>query len=147
MNVSRKLALLMASLAVSAGAHDTSLNLSAYKGKVVLLNFWATTCGGCKVEIPWFVEFEKKYKHDGLAVIGVSLDDDGWKSVKPWLRERSKEKKLNYPIVIGNDAMAKAWDVEELPKSFLIDRKGKIVATHTGIVDKDAWERQIRALM
>ena len=60
------------------------IKLSELKGKVVLLDFWATWCGGCKVEIPWYMEFETKYAKKGLATIGVSLDDDGWKSVKPF---------------------------------------------------------------
>ncbi len=141
------MAVLAACLMAAANAAPTvrggSIDLSAYKGKVVLLNFWATTCGGCKVEIPWFMEFARKYRRSGLAVIGVSLDDGGWKSVRPWIRAR----KLNYPVVIGDDAVAKAYHVEELPKTFLIDRTGRVVATHTGIVNKDEWERRIRELM
>ena len=86
---------------VGQPAPDFSLNdsagspvkLSAYKGRVVLLDFWATWCAGCKVEIPWYMEFQDKYRNDGLAAIGVSMDDDGWKSVKPFLDEH----KLNYP--------------------------------------------------
>src|SRR5258708_9530690 len=66
-------------------AKGDTINLSAYKGKVVLLDFWATWCGGCKTEIPWYMEFDAKYKDRGLAVIGVSMDEDGWKTVKPFL--------------------------------------------------------------
>lgn len=143
----KRAALLTACLMAAASASPTvrggSIDLSAYKGKVVLLNFWATTCGGCKVEIPWFMEFARRYKHDGLAVIGVSLDDDGWKSVKPWIKAR----KLNYPVVIGNDALAKEYDAEELPKTFLIDRTGRVAASHTGIVNKEEWEERIRKLI
>src|SRR6202161_2807585 len=64
-------------------ATGASFHLSDYKGKVVLLNFWATWCGPCQIEIPWFMEFNKTYKARGLAVVGVSMDEDGWKSVKP----------------------------------------------------------------
>src|SRR5258707_420413 len=78
----------------------TPVSLSDLKGKVVLLNFWATWCHGCKEEIPWYMEFADKYKTKGLAVIGVSMDDEGWKVVTPFIRE----KKLNYTIVIGNEA-------------------------------------------
>src|SRR5881394_1609605 len=77
------------SLEDSSGA---LIKLSGYKGRVVLLDFWATWCTGCKQEIPWYMEFQDKYKKDGLSAIGVSLDDDGWKSVKPFLQEH----KINY---------------------------------------------------
>src|SRR5512141_1216289 len=85
-------------------ANGAKVALADYKGKVVLLNFWATWCGPCKVEIPWFVEFNKTYKDRGLVVVGVSLDDDGWKSVKPYLAE----KKIDYTVVVGNDAVSKS---------------------------------------
>jgi cytochrome c biogenesis protein CcmG/thiol:disulfide interchange protein DsbE len=120
-----------------------SIRLSKYKGKVVLLNFWATSCGGCKVEIPWFMEFESKYKGSGLEVIGVSLDDDGWKSVTPYL----KEKPMNYPVVIGNDDVAKRYGVDALPMTLLIDPKGRIAASRVGLVDKNGCESEIRTLL
>jgi peroxiredoxin len=121
-----------------------SVRLSKYKGKVVLLNFWATWCHGCKLEIPWFMEFENKYRHSGLAVIGVSMDEDGWKLVKPFL----KEKKLNYPVVVGNEDLARLYGgVDTMPMTLLIDRDGKIAASYVGMVDKDACESEIRTLL
>src|SRR5207244_11381520 len=121
----------------------SSVKLSEYKGKVVLLDFWATWCGGCKVEIPWFMEFAEKHKTSGLAVVGVAMDEDGWKLVKPYL----KEKKVNYPVVIGNEALAKQYGVDSLPMTLLIDRDGKIAASHVGLVDKQKIEDEIRTLL
>jgi len=120
-----------------------TIRLADFQGKVVLLDFWATWCHGCMTEIPWFMEFQGKYKADGLAVIGVSVDDDGWKSVKPFLAER----KFNYPIVVGNQGLEKLYSVEAPPVAVLIDREGKIVETHQGVVDKDAFENQIKDLL
>ncbi len=127
-----------------ADASGAKVALADYKGKVVLLNFWATWCGPCKVEIPWFVEFNKTYKDRGLAVVGVSLDDDGWKSVKPYLAE----KKIDYTVVVGNDAVSKSFgDVDSLPTTFIIDQDGRIAFTHTGLVSKDTYEKEIQSLL
>jgi peroxiredoxin len=120
-----------------------SVRLSDYKGRVVLLDFWATWCGGCKTEIPWYMEFQTKYKDKGLSVIGVSLDEDGWKSVKPFI----EEKKMNYVVVVGNEDVAKLYAVNGLPMTLLIDRNGKIAESHAGMVDKDAFENEIRVLL
>lgn len=123
-------------------ANGKSIKLSSFQGKVVLVNFWATWCEGCQVEIPWFIQFEKDYSDRGLAVVGVSMDDDGWKSVKPWI----KQKNVNYEIVIGNDSLAKQYGLEGMPLTVLVDRAGKIADVHPGIVDQAETERKIRKL-
>ena len=127
--------------------HDASgkeAKLSDYKGKAVLLNFWATWCGPCKLEIPWFIEFQRKYRDQGLAVLGVSMDDDGWKVITPYVQKVG----MNYTVLLGNEDIAKLYGgVEGLPTTFLIDRTGKIAAMHTGIVSKNAYEGEILELL
>jgi len=120
------------------------IKLSELKGKVVLLDFWATWCGGCKVEIPWYMEFETKYAKKGLATFGVSMDDDGWKSVKPFLQEH----KINYPIVIGTQDIANEYGgLPSLPMTLLIDRSGKVAESHPGMVNKEEFENKIKQLL
>jgi cytochrome c biogenesis protein CcmG/thiol:disulfide interchange protein DsbE len=120
------------------------LKLSDYRGKVVLLNFWATWCPPCKAEIPWFIEFQKTYKDKGFTVIGVSLDEDGWDVVKPYL-ERSR---INYPVVVGDAQVEQHYGgLESLPTTFIIDREGRIADVHIGLVTKNIYEEQIRSLV
>jgi peroxiredoxin len=126
-----------------SGSKGAPVKLSAYQGKVVLLDFWATWCAGCKVEIPWYMDFQKKYKKIGLAVVGVSMDEDGWKSVTPFL----KATKVNYPVVVGDWDLAGRFGITALPVTLLIDRDGKIADLHTGMVDKDAFESEIQKLL
>jgi len=121
---------------------DNFVKLHDSRGKVVLLNFWATWCGGCQVEIPWFIDFQTKYKDADLKVIGVSMDDD-LKSVKAYV----KEKNVNYTIVDGPQEMAKQYGVEAMPVTVLIDREGKIAATHVGLVTKAEYQSEIEALL
>jgi peroxiredoxin len=133
-------------------AKGHTINLSTYKGKVVLLDFWATWCGGCKTEIPWFMEFDAKYKDRGLAVIGVSMDEDGWKSVKPFLAlekdpETGGHTAMKYPVVIGSESLAKQYHLTSMPMTLLIDREGRIAVSHSGMVEKDDWESKIRSLL
>ena len=124
-------------------ANGSLVRLSDYRGRIVLLDFWATSCGGCKVEIPWYKEFADKYKGNGLAVIGVSLDDEGWKIVKPFLAKNP----INYPVVIGGDNLIKLYGIEAMPTTLLIDRDGNIAASHVGMVDKSKFEAEIRVLL
>jgi thiol-disulfide isomerase/thioredoxin len=121
-------------------AKGANFQLSDYAGKVVLLNFWATWCVPCQKEIPWFVEFQRTYGNQKFVVLGVSLDEDGWKSVRPFIESH----KINYRVAIGNDALAKKYGgVASLPATLLISADGVMVAKHVGITDKSDYERQI----
>jgi peroxiredoxin len=125
-------------------ASGASVKFSDYRGKTVLLNFWATWCGPCKLEIPWFMEFEKKYRDQGFAVVGVSMDEDGWKVVTPYVQKMG----MNYRVLLGNEALAKLYGgIEGLPTTFIVDRTGKIAATHTGIVSKSTYEQEVLQLI
>ena len=129
---------------VLSDANGSPVRLTDYKGKVVVLDFWATWCTGCKVEIPWFMEFQAKYKSQGLETIGLAMDDEGWKKVRPYIEEHP----FNYPIVAGDPAaLAKTFNITGLPLTILIDRGGRIVDVHAGMVDKDAWEQEVRSVL
>jgi peroxiredoxin len=120
------------------------VKLSDYKGKVVLLNFWATWCGPCKIEIPWFMDFEQTYKDKNFAVLGVSLDEDGWDSVKPYIAQ----KKINYRVMIGTEQVAQLYgEVDSLPTTFMIDREGRVAAVHVGLVSKSDYIHDIVELL
>ncbi len=125
-------------------ASGKTAHLADYRGKVVLLDFWATWCGGCKKEIPWFMEFHKTYESKGLAVVGVSLDDGGWKVLKPWLDAHP----IPYRIVLGDEAMAKRYSIESMPDTFLIDQQGRVAAAYrAGVVDQKNIETNIKTLL
>lgn len=125
-------------------AAGKTVRLSDFKGKVVLLDFWATWCGPCKIEIPWFMEFQRKYKDKGFSVVGVSMDEGGWEVVRPFLDQL----KVNYPVLLGTDETAGNFGgVEVLPTTFIIDKNGRIVATHQGLTGKDEFEKAIESLL
>jgi peroxiredoxin len=120
------------------------VHLADYKGKVVLLDFWATWCSPCKVEIPWFMDMQRKSKDRGLEVLAVAMDDEGWEVVKPFVAKMG----VNYRILAGNDATAQAYGgVDALPTTFLIDRTGKIAAVHVGLASKKDFEDGIEQLL
>ena len=120
-----------------------TVSLKDYRGKVVLLDFWATWCHGCKLEIPWFAEFSHKYGDKGVAVVGVSLDSEGWKLVNPFI----KAAQIPYQIVLGNDNVAKSYGIKNMPDTFLIDREGRIAAAYNGIIDKQNVDENLRAML
>ena len=126
-------------------ANGNSLKLSDLRGKVVVLNFWATWCGPCALEIPWFIEFEQQYKSKGLEIVGISMDEDGWKAIKPYVAA----KKVNYRVVLGNDAVGTLYGgVDSLPTTFIIDRQGRLAfPPHVGLPGKNEYLHEIQTLL
>jgi cytochrome c biogenesis protein CcmG/thiol:disulfide interchange protein DsbE len=121
-----------------------TLRLSDLTGKVILLDFWATWCGPCKASMPWFNDFAEQYKSEGLVVIGVSMDDQGWDVVMPFLDKMS----VRYPVVIGTKRVAYLYgDVEALPLAFFIDRNHKVAAIHEGPASRKDFEKTIKLLL
>ena len=120
------------------------LRKSDLQGKVLLVNFWATWCAPCEIEIPWFIDFQKKYQDDGLEVIGISLDEEGPEKVKKYVAEH----KVNYKIVMGDEKTAEAFGgVIGLPTTFIVDREGKFWSMHRGLVGKDVVEEELLELL
>ena len=125
-------------------ANGQTVKLSDYKGKVVLLDFWATWCGPCKIEIPWFIEFEQTYKDKGFSVVGVSMDEEGWSVVKPYIEQR----KVNYRILLGTEQVGQLYGgVDSLPTTYLVDRSGRIASVHVGLSEKDGFQNEITRLL
>jgi thiol-disulfide isomerase/thioredoxin len=133
--------------------NDHDVTLAQYKGQVVLVNFWATWCAPCKEEIPWMIEYQKKYGSRGFTILGVSMDEDGKKAVQPFLdKERfdvnGQQEAMNYPIVFGSDAIAEKFGgIMGLPTSMLFTRDGKKVRTIVGIINHDEIAKVIEGLL
>jgi len=120
----------------------TRVSLAAYRGKVVLLNFWATWCAPCRLEMPRFVEWQSRYRGNGLQVVGVSIDDDD-SPVRPFVQKL----KLNYPVLMGDARLGESYGVLGVPVTFLIDRRGVIRARFEGEADLSKMESEIRDLL
>jgi len=133
------------------------VDLTPYKGKVVLLNYWATYCGPCIYEIPWFVGFQEQYGDRGFQVLGVSLDVDGRSQVEPWLKEQEEKNafeldgrpvKVSYPILIGDEkASQQYFNVFGLPTTLVFDREGKIVKTFVGLTSHEKFVAAIESAL
>jgi cytochrome c biogenesis protein CcmG/thiol:disulfide interchange protein DsbE len=123
--------------------YDKPILLSQYRGRVVLLDFWAVACGGCKQELPWYVEFQSRYKDKGLSLIGLDMYGEGPDVVKPFM----KASKMDYPVAIGTDALGERFGLKEMPLTLLIDRKGRIAVSHAGVVERTAFEESIQKLL
>jgi peroxiredoxin len=125
-------------------AAGKQVRLSDFKGKVVLLDFWATWCGPCNIEIPWFKDFERKYKDRGFEVLGVSMDEDGWAAINPFV----KMKQINYRVLLGDDRTGDLYGgLDALPTTFVIDRDGRIASVHVGLSGKKEFEDAIEKLL
>lgn len=120
------------------------VKLSDFKGKVVILNFWATWCPPCRQEIPDFIALQKQYADKGLVIVGVSLDEGGPALVKPFVKKMG----INYPIVMGDQKTAAAYGgIQVVPTTFVIDKNGKIAAQHDGGADRATFESEIKPLL
>jgi peroxiredoxin len=124
--------------------NGNTVRLADLRGKAVLLNFWATWCSPCKVEIPWFVDLQKQYGPQGLQIVGVSMDDGAPDAVAKFAREMG----INYTVLLGDDKMADAYGgVQALPTTFYIGRDGKFVSRVYGLVSHSEVETNIRAAL
>ncbi|MBI4327108.1 MAG: TlpA family protein disulfide reductase [Chloroflexi bacterium] len=126
------------------GVDGKPLKSSDFAGKVVILDFWATWCGPCRMEIPSFIELQNQYADKGLVVIGVSLDQDGATAVKPFMEKMG----INYPIMLGDETIVSAFGgIEGIPTTFINDREGRIVRKHEGFASKAEFEADIKPLL
>jgi thiol-disulfide isomerase/thioredoxin len=132
------------------------VSLSSYKGKPLLINFWATWCGPCKIETPWLVELQNEYGPKGLQIIGISTEGDdlkagdkeGWAHDKAAIAEFVKQEHMQYPVLINGDSLATAYGgLDAMPTSVYVDKEGKVVAMQLGISSKDDMEAHIRKAM
>jgi thiol-disulfide isomerase/thioredoxin len=118
-----------------------NIQLSGYKGQAVLLNFWATWCGPCKIEMPWFVDLQKEYGPQGLQIVGVAMDDSSKEDIAKFVKEMG----VNYPILLGKEAVGEQYGgVNVLPTTFFIDRDGKIVAREFGLQSRSLFVDNIK---
>jgi thiol-disulfide isomerase/thioredoxin len=121
-----------------------AVKLSDFKGKVVILDFWATWCPPCRAEIPGFIALQKQYAAQGLTVVGVSLDTDGASVVKAFVKKAG----MNYPIVLGDEKIASDYGgITAIPTTFVLDRNGNIVTSHQGYASQTVFESEIRPLL
>jgi peroxiredoxin len=144
--------LVFASPEARSAAPDFTLNdaagapvrLSEFRGKVVVLSFWATWCVPCRTEVPWFIEFQNANKDRGLVVLGVSLDDNGWKAVKPFIDEM----KIDYRVMIADETIAPMYGgLKSLPETLIIDKAGRVAVTRVGLCPKNEYEAAIQSLL
>jgi len=120
------------------------MHLSDFRGKAVLLNFWATWCAPCKIEMPWFVELQKQYGPEGLQIVGVAMDDASPKDIADF----AKDMGVNYPVLIGKESVGDDYGgVQFLPENFYIDRNGKVLDKAFGLKGRGEIEDEIKKII
>jgi len=124
-------------------AQDNIVRLADFRGRILLLNFWATWCAPSTVEMPWFNDFARQYGSRGLSVVGVAVEDYGWDVVRAFARANN----IQFPIVLGDDRTVDSHGVSVLPTTFLIDRQGRIAARFVGLVARAEVEDDLQALL
>ena len=129
------------------------VSLASFRGRAVLINFWATWCTPCKLETPWLIELQKKYAPQGFEVIGISTEGDdikpsdkaAWEKDKQAVEKFVRQEGVPYPILMGGDSIAQPYGgVDDLPTSFYVNRKGMVVAAQMGITSESEMEANIR---
>lgn len=130
------------------------VSLADYKGKAVLINFWATWCGPCKLETPWLVELRNKYAAQGFEILGISTDEIDRNDHQQFASEKKEisrfvdQMKMPYPVLIDGDTISKPYGgLDAMPTSFYVSRKGTIVAMRMGITSKDEMEAKIQSTL
>lgn len=127
------------------------VSLASYKGKAVLINFWATWCGPCKIETPWLVELRNQYAAQGFEILGVSTDDLDRDDTKLFANEKkdiqksAEQLKIDYPVLIDGATLSKPYDgLDAMPTSYFVDRNGTVVAVQLGLTSKADIEGNIK---
>jgi len=122
--------------------HGKNVSLADYKGRVVLVNFWATYCGPCKLEMPWLEQLQRKYQNDGLVILGIDQDEG---LTEKNIETAAKHVGVSYPILMSEPGVSKAYGgVDYLPETFYVDRKGKVLLQTAGAPTKEQIEANIR---
>ena len=117
------------------------IELQKLSGKVVVVNFWATWCGPCRAEIPGMLEVYAKYKEKGLEIVGISLDQSGWRVINPFVERMN----ITYPVVWDRGEVAQAYGgIQAIPTTFIIDREGNVVKRHMGYLSREAFEQVLQ---
>jgi len=125
-------------------AEGRTVELKKLEGSVVVLNFWATWCPPCRAEIPGMLEVYDKYRGEGLEIVGIALDRDGWNVVTPFVERMN----ISYPVVLGGWEIVQQYGgISAIPTTFILDRKGNVVKGHVGYLSKEDLEGIVRKLL